>query len=274
MKGLLYMKKTLLITGILIVFAFYIGMAIQTDHPMNQLYDSAIEKINNTHVVNFKSGFVVKVYDENENIINEWQMKRQGIYDAWSDYLHYKNVIRFEYDEDDNQPKEENTSLSFDPTGNMIELPIKEAYFDNKTLFSLDRESETWSSQDMEQFDLLELLPLDAELLNRYATLFDTDNRGKFVVFFFSVDPEYLTKSFSNILESDDFDFPYKFNEGTIKMLVYPDTMLPRRIYSLYLIENLETHEIYEYNLDTYFSDNEDFLENKPTIPYNVIQYR
>ncbi len=268
------MKKALFITGIIAVFAFYVGMAIQNDHPMDQLYDSAIEKINETHVVNFKSGFVVKVYNEDEELIDEWQMKRQGIYDAWSDFLHYKNVIQFEYDQDDIENKEEDTSLSFDPTGNMITLPIKEAYFGNKMFFSFDRDSQTWSYQQKDEFGLLELLPLDAELLNRYADLYDTDNRGKFVVFFFSVDTDYLTKNFPNILESDNLDFPYKFNDGIIKMLVYPDTMLPRRIYSIYLIENLETHEVYEYNLDTYFSENEDFPDNNPEIPYEILQFK
>ncbi|MGD9677917.1 MAG: hypothetical protein AB7V16_06105, partial [Vulcanibacillus sp.] len=196
---------------------------------------------------------------------------RQGIYDAWSSYLHYKNVINYEYDQDDINYKEEDTSLSFDQTGNMITLPIKEAYFDNKMLYSFDRDSEIWSSQHMSGFNLLELLPLDAELLNRYADHYDTDNRGKFVVFFFTVDADYLTKNYPDILKSDSLDFPYKFTEGIIKMLVYPDTMLPRRIYSIYTIENLDTHEVYVYNLDTYFSDNEDFPNNKPEIPDDIL---
>ncbi|MGD9679088.1 MAG: hypothetical protein AB7V16_12160, partial [Vulcanibacillus sp.] len=111
------MKKPLFITIIIAIFAFYIGMAVKSEHPMDQLYDSAIEKINKTHVVNFKSGFVVEVYNEDKELVDQWQMKRQGIYDAWSSYLHYKNVINYEYDQDDINYKEEDTSLSFDQTG-------------------------------------------------------------------------------------------------------------------------------------------------------------
>lgn len=267
------MKKILFVSIIVGVLAFYVGMAIQTEHPMDQLYDSAIEEINKAHVVNFKSGFVVKLYNEDEEIVDQWQMKRQGIYDVWSNYLHYKNVLKYEYDDDD-VVEEDDTSLSFDPTGKTITLPIEEVYFDNEMFYSFDRDGETWSYQQKDEFHLLELLPFDAELINRYAELDKMENRGKFVVLFFSVDTDYLTKNYPNILESDSLDFPYKFNEGTIKILIFPDTMLTRRVYSKYLIENLETHEVYEYNLDTYFSENEDFPDNNPEIPNEILQYK
>ena len=237
-----------------------------------------IDKMNSVHVINFKSGTgvsVYNVYEEREELIYQWQMKREGEYDAWSKYLHLKNVPRFEYEQDQDDV-EKDTSLSFEPSdGNLLLLPTKEVYFKNKMYFTLDRESNTWSYQAKDYFNLLELLPFNSEVLNRYAKHYKSDNRGKFTVFFFSIDPNYLTRTFSNILESEDLDFPFRFREGTVKTLVYPDSDLPIRIYSLYVIENLETKEIYRYNITTYFSENEEFEDNQePAIPKQILEIR
>lgn len=268
------MKKIWLLSSIAaVILSLYIGMAIRTEHPMNQLYDSVIDKINHTHVVNFKSGFAVNQYN-NGQITEQWQMKREGTYDAWSKYLNFRNVLQFtNIDQQDKEEVEEKTSLSQDPKGNMILLPIQETFFKNGLYLTQNRETGLWTSQSKDSFQLLELLPLNAELLNRYAKHYKSENRGKFVVFFFSVDPNYLSRTFPTILESDNLSFPMRFKEGTIKMLAYPDSLLPRRVYSIYKIENLETGEVFEYNIDTYFSENEDYQDlEEPAIPHDVLE--
>ncbi|MBO8129066.1 MAG: hypothetical protein H0Z39_07700 [Peptococcaceae bacterium] len=252
------MKKIWMLSSFAaVILALYIGMAIQREHPMDQLYDAVINKINHVHVINFKSGFIITQY-QNGEIVNQWQMKREGTYNAWSKYLNFRNVLQFSHlKEKDKKEVEEKTSLSSEPKGNMVLLPVEEAYFQDGVYLTKDRQTKTWTAQQKDSFDLLELLPFNAELLNRYAKHYKSENRGKFVVFFFSVDPDYLSRTFPTIFESYGYDFPVKFTEGTIKMLVYPDTLLPRRIYSIYKIENLETGEIFEFNIDTYYSERE-----------------
>jgi hypothetical protein len=231
------MKKIWILTTLTaIIFALYIGMTTRTAHPMDRLFDSM----------------------------------------AWSRFLHFKNLTHFEnLVSNEDEEVEEKTSLSIEERGNMVALPLKEAYFKNGLYFGKNRASGSWTHQEKHSYDLLELLPLNSEVLNRYAKYYKTDNRGRFVVYFFSVDPNYLTRTFPNILESDGHTFPIRFKEGTIKTLVYPDTNLPRRIYAIYLMENLETGEIYEYNIDTYFSEDETYQEpDEPGIPWNIMKYR
>jgi hypothetical protein len=270
----------ILTTFAAVIFALYVGMATRTAHPMDELFDTMVDKMNETRVVKFKSGFAINVYDPAKPEDKEqWQFKRQGTYDAWSKYLHFKNLTHFENlvsnEDEEAEEAEEKTSLSIEERGNMVALPLKEAYFKNGMYFGKNRASGLWTYQEKHSFDLLELLPLNAEILNRYAKYYKSDNRGRFVVYFFSVDPNYLTRTFPNILESDGHTFPIRFKEGTIKTLVYPDTNLPRRIYAIYLIENLETGEIYEYNIDTYFSEDQTYQEpDEPGIPWNIMRYR
>lgn len=270
----------IIVTLLAVILAMYTGRAVEREHPIEILHKDMIEKINKTHVVSFKSGFAVNLYDADKQEIKEqWQYKRRGTYDAWSQYVHYKNLTRFEdllnSDEEEQDKEEEKTSLSFEETGNMIALPTKEGYFKNGMYFAQNRASALWEYQAQDSFDLLELLPLNAELLNRYAKYYKADNRGKFVVYFFSVDPNYLTRTFPHILQSDDLNFPLRFKEGTIKTLVYRDTNLPRRIYAIYLIENTKTGEIYEYNIDTYFSEDESYQEkDEPAIPRTILKYK
>lgn len=268
------MKKKMILTLLIsIILSLYIGMALQKEHPTEQLFESMVDKINSTHVVKFKSGFAVNVYDKNEELTYKWQMKREGTYDAWSKYLNFRNVLQFENGKNDKA--DEKTSLSINPDGNMIALPISETYYKNNMYFTQDRESDIWTYQSKNSFDLLELLTFNSEVLNRYAKHYKSENRGKFVVFFFSVDPNYLTRTFSDILESDDLSFPYRLKEGTIKVLVYPDTLLPRRIYSFFQIENLETQELYKYNINTYFSEDETYQDmEEPAIPYEILQIK
>jgi|GEM_PF-2190105 len=267
-------KKWTLLTVIAVILALYIGMASRTEKPVDQLFAEMKETMNKAHVVNFKSGFAVNLYDPTQTEIKEqWQFKRSGTYDAWSKYLHYKNLTRFEHSVESDEESEKKTSLSIDASGNMIALPIKESFFKNGTYFEQNRATGEWTSQNKSSSDLIELLPLNAELLNRYAKYYKAENRGKFVVYFFSVDPNYLTRTFPNILHPEGHTFPLRFKEGTIKALVYPDTNLPRRIYAIYVIENLETGELYEYNIDTYFSEDESYPENEePAIPQTIQQ--
>lgn len=262
-----------------VVLALYVGMASQASHPAEQLFDSMVTEINDARVVSFKSGYGVNLYDsKQEKVIEQWQYKRRGTYDAWSKFLHYENVTRFDdllEDEEDKDEIEKETSLSTDINGSMIALPIKEAYFKNGMYFQQHRASELWDYQPKYSYELLELLPLNAEVLNRYAKYYKADNRGLFVVYFFSVDPNYLTRTFPNILESEGQDFPIRFREGTIKALVYPDTNLPRRVYTNYLIENLDTGEIYEYIISTYFSEDETYPEpDEPAIPWQILKHK
>lgn len=268
------MKKIWLITLLIsIILAFYAGASIYKGHPMDDLYVSVVNKINDTHVIKFKSGFAVNEYNLNGEITNQWQMKREGTYDAWSKFLHYKNVSQYEPD-NDSEDVEEKTSLSFNNSGGNLRLyPIEETYFKNRMYYALDRESKTWSYQPMNSYDLLELFPFDSEILNRYAKHYKSENRGKFVVLFYSVDPNYLTRTYPEILKQDGYEFSYRFVEGTIKMLVYPDTLVPRRIYSIYRIENLETGEIIEYNIDSYYSEDDSFMpDEEPAIPEEIIK--
>ena len=257
-------KSSILLLILAIAISFYIGQAIISKSPTEQLFNSMVEKINATHVVNFKSGFAINIYDQSKVLTQQWQMKRQGNYDAWSKYLRYENVLRFEGLDD----AEKDTSLSFEEKGSILQPPTQESYYKNNMLYTKDLEDQQWSFTTSSSVDLLELLPFNAEVLNRYAKYYKADNRGKFVVFFFSVDPNYLTRTFSDILQSEGFNFPYRFKEGTIKLLAYPDTLVPRRVYAYYVIENTETKEIYEYNINTYFSESEDFIGfDEPAVP-------
>lgn len=261
-----------------VVLALYVGMASQASHPADQLFDSMVTEINDARVVSFKSSFANILYDsKQEEIKEQWQYKRRGTYDAWSKFLHFENVTRFVDPSEgaEDEEAEEKTSLSPDASGNIISLPIKEAFFKNGMYFQQHRASELWEYQSKHSYDLIELLPLNAEVLNKYATYYKADNRGKFVVYFFSVDPNYLTRTFPDILQSDGYDFPMRFREGTIKALVYPDTNLPRRIYSHYLIENLDTGDIYQYNIDTYFSVDYTYPEpDEPAIPWQILKHK
>jgi hypothetical protein len=269
-------KKNLLFTLVVAILFLYVGMALRTDHPNDQLYDAVTAKMNKAHVVSFKSGFAVNKYDKFKGEIREqWQFKRRGTYDAWSQFLHYKNLTHFEDLETSNKDEDEETSLTPKASGNMIALPTKEAYFKNGMYYEQNRASGLWATQEKHSFDLLELLPLNAELLNRYAKNYKSENRMRFVVYFYSIDPNYLTRTFPAILESHGLDFPIRFKEGTIKTLVYPDTNLPRRIYSIYLIENMKTGEVYEYNIDTYFSEDENYNGmDEPAIPETGLRER
>jgi hypothetical protein len=272
------MKKIwMLIPLALVVLALYVGMAIKSSHPTEQLFNSMVAEMNKTHVVSFKSSFANIRYDSTQETIQEqWQFKRKGTYDAWSKFLNFENVTRFvDPVEGEDTEAEEKTSLSHEESGNMILLPIKEAYFKNGMYFQQPRASGLWEFQPKHSFDLIELLPLNAEVLNKYAKYYKSDNRGKFVVFFFSVDPNYLTRTFPDILEADGYDFPIRFKEATIKTLVFPDTNLPRRIYANYLIENLDTGDIYAYNIDTYFNIDEAYpVPDEPAIPLEILKHK
>ena len=85
-----------------------------------------------------------------------------------------------------------------------------------------------------------------------------SENRGKFVVYSFTVDTEYLSKHFPRILLADGLDFTAVFVDANIKILVYPDTTLTRRVFSDFTIQSKETGERYQFQLDSYFFDNED----------------
>lgn len=144
-------------------------------------------------------------------------------------------------------------------------------FYKDYDYFYLDKDSNKWAYQEKNSYDLLELFIFNSEILNRYSTCYETDNRGEFVVFYYSVDPEYLTTNYPDILKASDLSFPYKFTDAIVKLVVYPDTTLPRRIYSIFHVENLETHELININIDSYFSENEDYLENEhPEIPIDI----
>ena len=154
----------------------------------------------------------------------------------------------------------------------MVLLPTSEEFYKNGTYLKQDRSTGTWTRDERDQLYIFEMLPFNAELLNKYAKHYRSDNRGKFVVFYFSVDPNYLTRTFPDIPATLGSDFKAEFTEGTIKMLVYPDTLLPRRIYSIYRITDKETGKNYEFYLDTYYSQNEDYKGMKePAIPRDLL---
>lgn len=264
------MKKTILIAVVLSILAFYTGMAINQEHPMDELHSTVIDKINDSHVINFKSGYLIEVYNSRDVIIDQWQYKQQGIFDAYSKYLNTQNVKQFDFELMNKDEINNKTSLSFEEKGELLFLPISEVYYKNNDLFYLDRLTNTWSYQQKNSYAILELLVFNSELLNRYSTYYKSDNRGEFVVFYYSIDPEYLTKEYPNILEANNLSFPYKFTEATIKLLVYPDTTLPRRVYSIFHLENLDTHDLYSIKIDTYFSENEEFDNTEPEIPANI----
>ncbi|HHX95721.1 MAG TPA: hypothetical protein GX691_07885 [Clostridia bacterium] len=256
-----------------VITALYIGMALKTEHPMDKLYTDYIDVVNHVHVVNFKSGVVISELDDSEEVIDELQMKREGIFDAWSKFVNCRNVARFSEIEDNGKEVEEETSLTQEAKGEMVLLPVMEEYYKNGVYLAQDRDTKEWTRSTREQLNIFEMLPFNSELLNRYAKHYKSENRGKFVVFFFSVDPNYLTRTFPDITATLGYDFKAKFTEGTIKMLVYPDTLLPRRIYSIYRIEDRETGKNYEFYLDTYYSENEDYEDmEEPVIPRDIIE--
>ncbi|WP_025027163.1 hypothetical protein [Caldalkalibacillus mannanilyticus] len=279
-------KKWTFISIIAVILALYVGMALKTEHPAEQLFREVTDEMNKAHVISFKSGFGINLYENEQALLEQelsgkatakeqWQIKRSGTYDAWSKYLHYKNLTRYENQMESTEESEKKTSLSFETSGNMLLLPIKEAYFKNGMSFEQNRATGEWSYQERYSYNLIELLPFNAEVMNRYAKYYKFTNRMHFVVFFYSIDPNYLTRTFPDILETEGHTFPIRFKEGTLKVVVYPDTNLPRRIFATYLIENLDTGEIYEYNVDTYYSANESYPEHEePAIPDTVLQYR
>ncbi len=270
------MKKFWIISFIATsIISLYIGMALTKEPPMDHLYHQMVDKINTTHVIKFKSGFAIDEYNVNNEVTNQWQFKREGTYDAWSKYLHLKNVETFDQDSN-NKESDEDTSLTYKPSGGtQVLLPTKELYFKNKMYFSLDRKSNQWIYKDRNAYTTIELLPFNSEILNRYAKHYKSENRGQFVVYFYSVDPNYLSRTFPNIIENEDYHFPYIFREGTIKLLVYPDTLLPRRIYAIYKIENLENHKTYVYHIDSYFSEDESYQgDEEPAIPQEILQLK
>jgi len=267
-------KKTLIGAGVLGagLIILYIGMALRTEHPMDRLFTDYVEAVNKVHVVNFKSGVVITEFDDQGNEARELQMKREGIFDAWSKFVNSRNVARFT-DIEDNKEVEEETSLTQEAKGEMVLLPTSEEYFKNGVYLAQDRETKSWFRTTRDEYTIFEMLPLNSELLNRYAKHYESDNRGKFVVFFFSVDPNYLTRTFPDLPATLGYNFDPKFTEGTIKMLVYPDTLIPRRIYSIYRIEDTETGKKYEFYLDTYYSESEDYEEEEePAIPRDLLQ--
>lgn len=268
-------KKTFwaLAAAAALIIALYIGMAVKSEHPMDKLYTDCIDVVNHVHVVNFKSGVVITEFDETGEILKEIQMKREGIFDAWSKFVNSRNVPRFSEIEDNGREVEEQTSLTQEAKGKMVLLPISEEYYKNGVYLAQDRDTKAWSRTTREQLNIFEMLPFNSELLNRYAKHYKSENRGKFVVFFFSIDPNYLTRAFPEIPATLGYDFKAKFTEGTIKMLVYPDTLLPRRIYSIYRVEDTETGKNYEFYLDTYYSENEDYDDmEEPAIPRDIFE--
>ncbi|MDQ0339877.1 hypothetical protein J2S00_002672 [Caldalkalibacillus uzonensis] len=257
-----------------VILSVYVGMTIQKKHPMDQLLTDTIQHINQTRVISFKSGFSINYYDKDFDLIDQWQFKRRGVYDAWSKYIHYENLTRFEEivsTVDDDEDKE--TSLTPQFEGNTVLLPIKEAYYKNRMYFTKSRVTNEWNYQEKQSFDLLELLPFNSELINRYAHHYRSENRGPFVVLFFSVDPNYLTRTFPDILIADNHHFPLEFLQGTIKLLVYPDSPIPKRAYCTYMIKNIDTGDIFEYNIDVYYSINSNYtVDEEPAIPEYIKQ--
>ena len=256
-----------------LILAMYIGMAIKTQHPMDKLYTDYLDTVNHAHVVNFKSGVVITEFNAKGEVSKELQMKREGIFDAWSKFVNCRNVAKFTAMENEEKKIEEETSLTQEAKGKMILLPVSEEYYKNGTYLKEDRKTGAWSQTDGEQLNIFEMLPFNSELLNRYAKHYKSDNRGKFVVFFFSVDPNYLTRTFPYLPQTLGYDFKAKYTEGTIKMLVYPDTLLPRRIYSIYRITDESTGKNYEFYLDTYYSQNEKYEDmEEPSIPQKILE--
>ncbi len=268
MKSRIKKPVLLLAVAAVLILAVYVGRAIETEHPMDKLYREYIDVVNHVHVVNYKSGVVITEFDDAGEPAAEIQMKREGIFDAWSKYLNNRNVPRFTDLEENGKEIEEETSLTQEAQGKMVLLPTKEEYFKNGVYLRQDRDTEAWTKSEVQKYRIFEMLPFDSELLNRYAKHYKSDNRGKFVVFFFSVDPNYLTRTFTDLPATLGYDFSPEYTEGTIKMLVYPDTLLPRRIYSIYRIKDTETGKSYEFYLDTYYSENEDYEDmEEPALP-------
>lgn len=263
---------TLAMVGAL-VLALYAGMALKTPHPMDKLFTDYLDVVNHVHVVNFKSGVVITEFDNSGEPSKEIQMKREGIFDAWSKYVNCRNVNQFTDMQEDGKEVEEETSLTQESKGKMVLLPTSEEFYKNGIYLRQDRNTGSWTRTASDQLNIFEMLPFNSELLNRYAKHYKSENRGKFVVFFFSVDPNYLTRTFPDLPATLGYDFKPEYTEGTIKMLVYPDTLLPRRIYSIYRIKDRKTGRNYEFYLDTYYSENEDYEDmEEPAIPREVIE--
>jgi hypothetical protein len=246
------MKKYVLIAIILVAAAFYLGLIIDQKHPIDTLYVEAINSINQAEAIKFKSLLVVGTPDGTVHY------RRQGIYDVSSGDLNYLNVANYQFAEDDPRNKEEGTSFSFEAGGTLKMLPIQEAYYCRPLISMLDRGTQERTESELTEFTLLELLPFDADIINRQVMLQSSENRGKFVVYSFTVDTEYLSKHFPRILLADGLDFTAVFVDANIKILVYPDTTLTRRVFSDFTIQSKETGERYQFQLDSYFFDNED----------------
>ena len=255
-----------------LILALYVGMALKTEHPMDKLFRDYIDVVNHAHVVNYKSGVIITEFDEAGEAVKEIQMKREGIFDAWSKYVNNRNVSRFSEIEDNGKEVEEETSLTQEADGQMVLLPISEEFYKNGVYLRQDRDTGKWARSTTNQINMFEMLPFNSELLNRYAKHYKSENRGKFVVFFFSVDTKYLTRTFPELPATLGYNISPKYTEGTIKMLVYPDTLLPRRIYSIYRITDKDTGKNYEFYLDTYYSENEDYEDmEEPKIPSDLL---
>lgn len=271
------MKQYLLIALILVVAGFYLGSVIGADHPIDTLYEDAIWELNEVDFMNFKSLLVVKKLGANGTAngtrypadhgtnhgtryhdaeADTWHYKRQGVYDVKNGDLHYLNVRNYDYGEGDPRNTEEDTSLSFAEAGELVLLPIQEVIYRKPVISLLDRETAEWAVWGQPDFRLLELLPLDANIINRHVELKASENRGKFVVYTLEANPLYLTKTFPRILLADDLNFAAEFVAAEFKILIYSDTPLTHRIYSNFIIKNPETNDYYFFQLDTYFSGN------------------
>ena len=259
-------KQTVVIAlaaGAALILAVYIGMALKTEHPMDKLYRDYIDVVNHAEMVNYKSGVVLTEFDNAGEAVSEIQMKREGVFDAWNKHFSNRNVAKFTDIENNGEEVEEETSLSQQADGQMVLLPVSEETYLDGVYSQKDRATGKWTRSNTDRLTIFEMLPFNSELLNRYAKHYKSENRGKFVVFFFSVDPEYLTRTFPNLPATLGYDFTAEYTEGTIKMLVYPDTLLPRRIYSIYRITDTDTGKNYEFYLDTYYSAAEENGDGK-----------
>ena len=78
---------------------------------MDKLYTDYIDVVNHVHVVNFKSGVYQRI-GRLRRSIDELQMKREGIFNAWSKFVNCRNVARFSEIEDNGKEVEEETSLT------------------------------------------------------------------------------------------------------------------------------------------------------------------
>lgn len=256
-KGWKPKRKTVflaLTAGAALILAVYVGMALKTEHPMDKLYREYMDVVNHIETVNYKSGVVITELDQDEEAVEEIQMKREGMFNAWTKRFTNRNVARFTDIEDNGENVEEETSLTQQADGKIVLPPVSDEFYKEGMYLQKDRATGEWSQFETDQLTIFEMLPFNSELLNRYAKHYKSENRGKFVVFFFSVNPTYLNHNFPDLPATLGYDIDPGYHEGTIKMLVYPDTLLPRRIYSIYRITDRNTGKNYEFYLDTYYS--------------------